>query len=75
MRLQDGRAALWMLSSAASFSLMGVCVKAVGGRIPVAEVVLARSAVSLLLSIVMLRQAGLDPWGQRQPAGRHAGRA
>ncbi len=55
-----------MLSSAASFSLMGVCVKAVGGRIPVAEVVLARSAVSLLLSIVMLRQAGIDPWGQRR---------
>ena len=55
-----------MLSSAASFSLMGVCVKAVGGRIPVAEVVLARSAVSLLLSIVMLRQAGLNPWGQRR---------
>jgi len=66
MRLQDGRAALWMLSSAASFSLMGVCVKAVGGRIPVAEVVLARSAVSLLLSIVMLRQAELNPWGQRR---------
>ncbi|MEY4360238.1 MAG: hypothetical protein RLZZ631_1724 [Cyanobacteriota bacterium] len=55
-----------MLSSAVSFSLMGVCVKAVGGRIPVAEVVLARSAVSLLLSIAMLRQAGLDPWGQRR---------
>lgn len=66
MRIQDDRAALWMLSSAASFSLMGVCVKAVGGRIPVAEVVLARSAVSLLLSIVMLRQAGLNPWGQRR---------
>ena len=55
-----------MLSSAVSFSLMGVCVKAVGGRIPVAEVVLARSAVSLLLSIAMLRQAGLHPWGQRR---------
>jgi len=55
-----------MLSSAISFSLMGVCVKAVGGRIPVAEVVLARSAVSLALSIAMLRQARLDPWGQRR---------
>ena len=55
-----------MLSSAVSFSLMGVCVKAVGGRIPVAEVVLARSAVSLLLSIVMLRQAQLNPWGHRR---------
>jgi drug/metabolite transporter (DMT)-like permease len=38
----------------------------VGGRIPVAEVVLARSAVSLLLSIAMLKQAGLNPWGQRR---------
>ncbi len=55
-----------MLSSAISFSLMGVCVKAVGDRIPVAEVVLARSAVSLLLSIVMLRQAQLNPWGKRR---------
>jgi len=55
-----------MLSSAVSFSLMGVCVKAVGGRIPVAEVVMARSAVSLLLSIAMLRQAGINPWGRRR---------
>lgn len=55
-----------MLSSAISFSLMGVCVKAVGDRIPVAEVVLARSAVSLLLSVVMLRQASLNPWGKRR---------
>jgi drug/metabolite transporter (DMT)-like permease len=55
-----------MLSSALSFSLMGVCVKAVGGRIPVGEVVMARSAVSLLLSMVMLRQAGLNPWGERR---------
>ena len=65
-RLENGRAAAWMLSSALSFSLMGVCVKAVGSRIPVAEVVLARSAVSLVLSLVMLRQAGLEPWGQRR---------
>ncbi|MFM7435807.1 MAG: DMT family transporter [Vulcanococcus sp.] len=55
-----------MLSSALSFSLMGVCVKAVGDRIPVGEVVMARSAVSLLLSVVMLRQAGLEPWGERR---------
>jgi drug/metabolite transporter (DMT)-like permease len=32
----------------------------------VTEVVLARSLVSLLLSVVMLRQAGLNPWGQRR---------
>ena len=65
-RLENGRAAAWMLSSALSFSLMGVCVKAVGSRIPVAEVVLARSAVSLVLSVLMLRQAGLDAWGRRR---------
>ena len=55
-----------MLSSAASFSLMGVCVKAVGHRIPVAEVVWVRSAVSLALSAAMLHQAGLNPWGVRR---------
>ncbi|NDG74496.1 MAG: DMT family transporter [Synechococcaceae bacterium WB8_1B_136] len=55
-----------MLSSALSFSLMGVCVKAVGTRLPVAEIVLARSVVSLALSLAMLRQAGLSPWGQRR---------
>ena len=65
-QLENARAAAWMLSSALSFSLMGVCVKAVGSRLPVAEVVLARSVVSLVLSIVMLRQAGLEPWGQRR---------
>lgn len=65
-RSSDGTASLWMLSSALSFSLMGVCVKALGGRIPVTEVVAARSLVSLLLSMGMLRQAGLNPWGQRR---------
>ena len=65
-RPDDGRAAAWMLSSALSFSLMGACVKAIGGGLPVAEVVLARSGVSLVLSVVMLRQAGLNPWGRRR---------
>ena len=65
-RSSESTATLWMISSALSFSLMGVCVKALGGRIPVTEVVLARSVVSLVLSVVMLRQAGLNPWGQRR---------
>ena len=65
-RSSESTATLWMISSALSFSLMGVCVKTLGGRIPVTEVVLARSLVSLLLSVVMLRQAGLNPWGQRR---------
>ncbi|CAK6694430.1 DMT family transporter [Synechococcus sp. CBW1107] len=55
-----------MVASALAFSLMGVCVKALGGRLPVAEVVLARAVVSVLISWWMLRRAGLHPWGQRR---------
>ena len=47
-----------MVASALSFSLMGVCVKQVGGRIPAAEVVLARAIVSVALSWWLLRRAG-----------------
>ena len=60
------RPVLAMVASALSFSLMGVCVKQVGGRIPAAEVVLARGLVSVLLSWLLVRRAGLDPWGQRR---------
>lgn len=57
---------LAMVASALSFSLMGVCVKQVGGRIPAAEVVLARGLVSVTLSWWLLRRAGVAPWGQRR---------
>ena len=60
------RPVLAMLASALAFSLMGVCVKRVGGRIPAAEVVLVRSIVSVALSWWLLRRAGLAPWGQRR---------
>jgi drug/metabolite transporter (DMT)-like permease len=60
------RPVLAMVASALSFSLMGVCVKQVGGRIPAAEVVLARALVSVLLSWLLVRRAGLNPWGQRR---------
>ena len=54
---------LGMVVSALSFSLMGVCVKQVGGRIPVAEVVFARAIVSVALSWWLLHRAGIPPWG------------
>ncbi|WP_411867337.1 DMT family transporter [Vulcanococcus limneticus] len=57
---------LAMLASALAFSLMGVCVKQVGGRIPAAEVVLARAIVSVGLSWWLLQHAGVNPWGQRR---------
>lgn len=59
-------AALAMVASAFFFSLMGVCVKQVGGRIPASEVVLARAVVSLGLSWWLLRRAGVPAWGQRR---------
>ncbi|NBQ19770.1 MAG: EamA family transporter, partial [Synechococcaceae bacterium WB5_2A_257] len=55
-----------MVLSALSFSLMSVCVKQLGGAIPVAEVVLARSLVSLALSWWLLNHLGLNPWGERR---------
>lgn len=57
---------LAMVASALSFSLMGVCVKQVGGRIPAAEVVLVRALVSVVLSWLLVRRAGISPWGQRR---------
>jgi drug/metabolite transporter (DMT)-like permease len=57
---------LQMVASALAFSAMGVCVKQVGGRIPTAEVVLARALVSVVLSWWLLRREGLDPWGRRR---------
>jgi drug/metabolite transporter (DMT)-like permease len=57
---------LGMVVSALSFSLMGVCVKQVGGRIPVAEVVFARAIVSLALSWWLLHRAGIPAWGKRR---------
>ena len=45
-----------MVASALSFSVMTVCVKQLNGRIPVAEVVLARALISLVLSWWLLRQ-------------------
>ncbi|MBM5801146.1 MAG: DMT family transporter, partial [Cyanobacteria bacterium K_DeepCast_35m_m2_023] len=55
-----------MVASAFAFALMGVCVKVLEGRIPVAEVVLARAVVSLALSWWLLRRRGVHPWGQRR---------
>ena len=57
---------LQMVASALAFSLMGVCVKQLGSRIPPAEVVLARATVSVALSWWLLQREGIDPWGQRK---------
>jgi drug/metabolite transporter (DMT)-like permease len=55
-----------MLLSALSFSLMTVCVKRVGGRLPIAEVVLVRALITGALTWWLLRRSGMAPWGRRR---------
>ncbi len=62
----DSAAVLSLLWAAFCFSLMTVCVKGAGARLPVAELVLARGLVSVVLSWWMLRRAGIHPWGRRR---------
>ena len=57
---------LALLLGALAFSLMAVCVKQVVGRIPVAEIVLARALLNVAMSGWMLQAAGVSPWGQRR---------
>ena len=57
---------LWMLLSALCFSLMTVCVKQVGGRLPIAEVVFVRAVITAALTWWLLRHAGMVPWGRRR---------
>ncbi|HEU4732182.1 MAG TPA: hypothetical protein VFT22_30010, partial [Kofleriaceae bacterium] len=61
MKLSRGE--LYMAASAFGFSVMGLLVKLATARLPVGEIVFARAVVSLALSYVMVRRAGLSPWG------------
>ena len=56
-----------MVASALAFSVMTVCVKLAGERLPSQEIVLARALISLVLSIGLLRRAGVPLWGTRRP--------
>ncbi len=62
------KGAFYLLASSLAFSLMSVCVKHLGGRIPIAEIVLARSLISLLITGVMLQRLAISPWGRRKKA-------
>ena len=53
------RGARYMIVSAFAFSVMTLLVKLVGQRLPSQEIVAARAAVTLVLSYVALRRAGV----------------
>jgi drug/metabolite transporter (DMT)-like permease len=55
-----------MVLGALFFSIMAVLVKVAGRRIPSQEIVLARALVTLALSWVTLRRAGVSPWGHNR---------
>ena len=58
--MQGGRA---LIMSSLAFSLMTVCVKQLGGRLPVSEIVLVRSLVSIGLTGAAMRISGVSPLG------------
>jgi drug/metabolite transporter (DMT)-like permease len=51
---------LYLLAAALFFSLMSVCVKLAGERLPAEEIILARAIVSLVLSYAVVRRSGLS---------------
>lgn len=61
------RGASMMILSALAFSTMTALVKLAGERLPSQELVLARAVVSLVLSVSLLRHAGISPWGEDRP--------
>jgi drug/metabolite transporter (DMT)-like permease len=62
------RGVLYMTASAFGFSAMGVLVKLASARMPLGEIVFARAVITLGISLVMVRRAGLSPWaGPRLP--------
>lgn len=63
MRWAVGRGVGYIVASAFAFSIMTSLVKAAGQRLPSQEIVAARALVSLLLSWILVRRAGLSPWG------------
>ncbi len=56
----------YLLGSGLAFSLMSVCVKAIGVRIPVPELVFARAAFSLIITRLLLLKSNINPWGYQK---------
>jgi drug/metabolite transporter (DMT)-like permease len=56
----------YMAGAAFFFSVMSLLVKATGQRLPVQEVVLARSSVGAVICWYSLRRRGIPLWGDRK---------
>ena len=49
------------------FSLMTLCVKNIDKRIPIYELVLFRSLLSLLITLFIINLNNINPWGKNRP--------
>ena len=49
------------------FSLMTMCVKIIDKRIPIYELVLFRSLLSLIITLSIINQKNINPWGNNRP--------
>ncbi len=56
----------YLIGSGLAFSLMSVCVKAVGVKIPVSELVFARATISLIITRLLLFKNNINPWGYQK---------
>lgn len=55
-----------MLGTALAFSLMSAVVKHAGARLPSQELVFARSLIAIVISVAMMRRAGVHTLGNRR---------
>ena len=56
----------FLIGSGLAFSLMSVCVKAIGERIPISELVFARATISIIITRFFLYKKKINPWGYQK---------
>ena len=56
----------FLIGSGLAFSLMSVCVKAIGERITISELVFARATISIIITRFFLYKNKINPWGYQK---------
>ena len=64
--LEDLKGIKFLIGSGLAFSFMSVCVKAIGGRIPISELVFARATISIVITRFFLYKNKINPWGYQK---------
>ena len=56
----------FLIGSGLAFSLMSACVKELGGKIPISELILGRAVFSLIITRILLFNNKINPWGYQK---------